>query len=137
VPGLRLYRVFISHAWHRGEHYERVVRWLDEAPNFRWENLSVPEADPIHSEADLDYELRNQMRNADVFLILAGMYVAHSEVIAFELRFARRIGKPILAVKPWGNQVMPVIVQAGAAAVVNWNGASIVQAIRQFAVATG
>jgi hypothetical protein len=41
------------------------------------------------SGSDLDYEVRNQMRPADVFVIIAGMYVAHSGWIDFELAFAR------------------------------------------------
>ena len=71
MPILRRYRVFISHVWNYGDDYWRVVRFLDEAPYFQWENLSVPEHDPVTTE-DLAKELRNQMRPADVFLIIAG-----------------------------------------------------------------
>ena len=88
MPALRTYQVFISHAWHRSADYDRVVQFLDEVPNFRWENLSVPRHDPL-SGSNLDYEVRNQMRPADVFVIIAGMYVAHSGWIDFELAFAR------------------------------------------------
>ena len=24
------YNIFISHAWHRSEHYKKVIKWLDE-----------------------------------------------------------------------------------------------------------
>lgn len=65
MPALRTYRIFISHAWHRSEHYTRVVDWLNGANNLRWENLSVPEHRPVPGE-DLAYGLRNQMRPADV-----------------------------------------------------------------------
>lgn len=133
MPRLRLYRVFISHAWHRGEHYNRVVRWLDEAANFDWENLSVPEHDPVDND-ELERELRDQMRPADVFVILAGMYAAHSEVIDFELKWARILARPIIGVKPWGNERVPAAIQRAAREVVNWNGSSIVSAIRRHAV---
>jgi len=136
MPALRTYRIFISHAWHRSEHYSRVVGWLNAAPNFQWENLSVPEHDPLHGD-QLEYELRNQMRPADAFLILAGMYSAHSAWIDFELEFARRIGRPIIGIRPWGAERLPSAVQAAATVMVNWNGDSIVQAIRQFALPTG
>ena len=133
MPALRNYGVFISHAWHRDEHYWRVVQWLDEAPNFAWTNLSVPEHDPVSNEA-LDKELRDEMRPADVFVILAGMYAARSTVIAFELKWARILGKPIVAVRPHGNVRLPADVQRQAKAIVGWTSASIIQAIRDHAL---
>jgi hypothetical protein len=134
MPALREYKVFISHVWHRSEHYQRVVDWLNEAPNFVWTNLSVPEHNPIHDTNQLEYELRGQMRPADVFLILGGMYATRSEWIDFELSFARRIGRPIIGIKPWGAQVMPIAVTNVASVIVGWNGGSIVQAIRTHAL---
>jgi hypothetical protein len=132
MPLLRTYRLFISHVWHRTEHYQRVVDWLNAAPNFRWENLSVPEHAPVPVDT-LEKSLRDQMRDADAFIILAGMYAAHSEWIDFELSFARRIGHPIIGVAPWGQERTPNAIQNAAAVVVRWNGASIVDAIRQYA----
>jgi hypothetical protein len=136
MPPLRTYKVFISHAWHRSAEYHRVVQFLDETSNFRWENLSVPEHSPM-SGSDLDYEVRNQMRPADVFVIIAGMYVAHSGWIDFELAFARRIGRPIIGVWRRGGERMPRAVRLAAVDVVGWNGASIVRAIRQYALPSG
>lgn len=135
MPSLRTYRIFISHAWDYSAEYLRVVRFLAEAPNFRWENLSVPEHDPL-SMRNLEYHLRNQMRPADVFIIIAGMYVNHSESIDFEMGFARRIGRPIIAIWPRGNTRMPVSIQRAAVETVGWNGASLVRAIRQHALLT-
>jgi len=136
MPLLRTYKVFISHSWDYGDDYWRVVQFLDEAPNFRWQNLSVPEHDPIDA-ADLEYSLRNEMRPADVFLIIAGMYAAHREWIDFELDFAGRIGRPIIGVVTWGGQRVPVAIQNAAANLVGWNGGSIVQAIRDHALPSG
>jgi hypothetical protein len=136
VPPLRTYQVFISHAWHRSDDYHRIVQFLDETRNFRWINLSVPEHDPM-SGSDLAYEVRNQMRPADVFVIIAGMYVAHSGWIDFELSFARRIGRPIVGVWRRGSQRLPQAIQRAAEDVVGWNGASIVRAIRQYALPSG
>ncbi len=136
MPTLRTYRVFISHAWHRSEHYRTVARWLDDAKNLSWENLSVPEHDPV-DDAQLEYELRNQMRPADVFLILGGMYAAHSRWIDFELKFSRQIGRPIVGVRPWGQERMPSAIQHVARDVVGWNASSVVRAIRVHALPTG
>jgi hypothetical protein len=134
VPALREYKVFISHAWGYNEDYYRVERFLNEAPNFRWTNLSVPKHDPILNSEQLTKELHNQMRPAEAFVILAGMYVAHSDWILYEINFARRIGRPIIGVKPWGNVVIPKAVQEGADEIVGWNTESIVSAIRRRAL---
>ncbi len=136
MPRLRIYRVFISHAWRYGAEYYRVVQFLNEAPNFSWENLSVPEHDPL-SIRKLDYLLRNQMRPADVFIIIAGMYVNHSESIDFEMSFARRIGRPIIAIWPRGNSRLPISIQKAAVEVVGWYRDSIVRAIRTHALPSG
>lgn len=135
MPYLRTYRIFISHAWDYSEDYWRVVRFLDEASHFRWENLSVPEHDPVTSD-ELEFELRRQMRPADVFLIIAGMYAARRSWIDFELSFARRIGKPRLGIVKWGAINIPRALQEHTT-LVGWNGASIVQTIRQLALPSG
>lgn len=74
------------------------------------------------------------MRAAEVFIIIAGMYVNHSESIDFEMCFARRIGRPIIALWPRGSRRMPVSIQRAAVASIGWNGASLVRAIRRHAL---
>jgi hypothetical protein len=134
MPQLRDYKVFISHAWAYHDDYYRLEKFLNEAPNFSWTNLSVPRHDPIKNTDELAKELHNQMRPAEAFLILAGMYVSHSDWIQYEINFARRIGRPIIGIKPWGNVLIPVAVQKGADEIVGWNTASIVAAIRSRAL---
>jgi len=134
MPALRVYQTFISHAWNYDADYYRIEQMLNEAPNFDWHNLSVPRHDPILNADQLAAELHNQMRPADIFIILGGMYVAHSSWIQYEVNFARRIGRPILGIRPWGSTVIPLAVQNGADEVVGWNSASIVSAIRRLAL---
>ena len=64
-------------------------------------------------------------------LVLAGMYTARSGWMDWEMDFARRIGKSIIGVRPWGNVQLPVVVRNNAAEIVGWNTASIVDAIRR------
>lgn len=137
MPALRSYKVFISHAWAYNESYYRLVEYLNAAPNFRWENLSVPKHDPIETAEQLTYRLNAQMRPANVFLILGGMYVSHSEWIQYEINFARRIGRPIIGIRPWGSERIPDAVQRGADEIVGWNTDSIVSAIRYHALPDG
>ena len=133
MPALRDYRVFISHAWHRDEDYFRVKQMLDEAQNFSWRNYSVPEHDPL-PDSKLAMNLRDQIRPVSIVVILAGMYVAHSDWIQREIDIAREMGKPIIGVKPWGAQVIPTAVSDAAREVVGWNTQSIVDAIRRHAI---
>jgi hypothetical protein len=134
MPALRQYQTFISHAWRHHDDYYRVEQMLNDAPMFSWNNLSVPRHDPILKLEQLTKELNNQMRPAEIFIILAGMYVAHSEWIQYEINFARRIGRPILGIRPWGSTVVPVVVQNGAHEIIGWNSAAIVSAIRRLAL---
>lgn len=134
MPTLKDYKLFISHAWSYNEDYYRIEKWLNEAPNFTWTNLSVPKHDPILNAEQLEKELNNQMRPANAFVILAGMYVSHSDWIQYEINFARRIGRPIIGIQPWGSTLVPKAVQNGADEIVGWNRDSIVGAIRRRAL---
>lgn len=139
MPALRTYDIFISHAWSHHEQYDSVVRRFESTPNFAWHNLSVPKHDPLLAgqTEKLEGLLRDQMRPAHAFVILGGMYAAHSDWIEFEVNFARRIGRPIIGVRPHGNVVMPRIVQDNATKIVGWQAGSIVGAIRELGLAEG
>jgi len=131
MPTLRTYSIFICHDWEYSGDYYRVCEFLADAANFKWENRSVPEHDPLDSDRQLRYNLRNQIRPAHVMLILAGMYTARSRWMDWEMEFARMIGKPIIGVAPWGNRVLPRVVQKNASEIVGWRASSIVDAIRR------
>jgi hypothetical protein len=131
MPALRTYGVFICHDWEYSDDYYRVCEFLEGARNFEWENRSVPEHDPLDSDQQLRYNLRNQIRPAHVMLVLAGMYTARSRWMDWEMTFARRIGTPILGIAPWGNRVLPRAVQDNATQLVGWRSSSIVRAIRR------
>ena len=132
MPALRTYKVFISHAWKYSDDYNRIVRLLDNAPNFLWQNYSVPEHDPL--DGDLKEALKKQIRPTQIVIILAGMYVNHSDWIEFEMDFADQIGKPMIGIKPWGQQRIPTEVQNRVKEMVGWNTTSIVKAIRKWSM---
>lgn len=136
MPILRAYRLFISHSWRYSERYMRMVEFLNAAPNFVWYNYSVPEskAYPAMRRAALEDELRDQIRPAQVVIILGGMYINHSDWLQFEIDFSKALRKPIIGIYPWGGQRMPLAVQSAASELVNWNTASIVSAVRRWAM---
>ena len=136
MPRLKTYDVFISHAWTYHDDYYRVERFLDEAPFFRWRNYSVPDHDPLQlpSTSALKEQLRKQIRPVNVVLILAGMYVAHSDWIQFEIDFANAINKPMIGIRPRGQQRIPSAVTNSVKEMVGWRTESIVSAIRKWAI---
>lgn len=54
---------------------------LDDAYGFEYFDHSVSSEDPIDAQLPnhLRSKIRDQMRSPSVFLVLAGMYVAHSD----------------------------------------------------------
>lgn len=133
MPNLHTYRIFISHAWRYSEPYNRIIKLLDDAPNFKYANYSVPKPKGFDkmSVTELKDEIRDQIRYVDCVIILGGMYVSYSSWIQFEIDFAKEKYKPIIGVKPWASTVVPKPVSNAANEIVGWNTSSIVTAIRR------
>ena len=133
---LNTYNLFISHSWTYEEHYQRLVNLLDARGYFAYKNYSVPPDNPIH-DADNDAQLRNAIRNhmrpCHVVMILAGVYATYSKWINIEIELAKdgfSDAKPVIAIRPWGNERISQPVQDAADKIVGWNTESIVAAIR-------
>lgn len=140
MPELRQYHVFISHAWRYSEDYERLEKMLKGAPNFAFHNYSVPRHDPLIDpntpvgKQKLQRLLDEQIRPVGVVLVISGMYVHYKEWIQYELNSAWRMGKPIVGIVPWGQERTPQEVQNVVRAMIGWNTASIVDAIRKYSL---
>lgn len=128
------YNLFISHAWKYSDDYKKIVEMLNEAKYFSWKNYSVPEHDPFDEEEDLKRALEGQIRPVNAVIIIAGMYANHSDWIEFEVKFAKTSSKPIIVVKPWGQERIPLYLQENATVMVGWNTDSIVKAIRDYSI---
>jgi hypothetical protein len=134
MPELRQRMIFISHAWDYDSDYRTLVDWFNDEPNFEWFNCSVPihDALPDKTSTGLSIGMTRQINAAQVVIIIAGMYAAHSEWIDYEIDEALRMGKIIIGIEPWGQQRVPQRVQDAVKVMVGWNSASIINAIRQF-----
>lgn len=135
LPQDRTYRVFVSHSWKHSDQQEQIREFLNQEEKLDWQDLSVPEHDPLDIEApgQLRPELRKQISRSSVVLVLSGMYVSYSDTIQMELEIAEEMDKPIVGIKPWGNEQIPVPVKEHADTVVGWNMKSIVSAIAEHA----
>ncbi|CAA0148364.1 conserved hypothetical protein [Tenacibaculum maritimum] len=137
MPNLKTYDLFLSHAWKYNSDYYRLEGMLKNAPLFTWRNYSVPVHNPLIDpntpvgKRFLTNELDQQVRPVNCVIILAGMYAAYSEWIEKEINIANSYNKPIIGVKPWGQERVPLIVQNNAREMVGWNTNTIVSAIRR------
>lgn len=131
----RPYRVFVSHSWKYSEQRERIEEFLDDENRLDWQNFSVPEDDPMEFEDknDLRQQLYQQVGQANVVVVVAGMYVSHSEWIEEEIEMADHFEKPIIGVRPNGNERLPAVVKEEADEIVGWRQKSIVNAIAKHA----
>jgi hypothetical protein len=135
MPPVKTRNLFISHSWSYSDAYDKLVSFLDDAPNFRYRNYSVPKDDPVHGapNAEALYEaIKNQMVFCNVVLIMAGKYSTYSKWIQREIQIAKRdYDKPIVAIQPWANEQVSSVVAEAADLLVGWNTNSIVSAIRE------
>ena len=111
MPALYDYRIFISHAWKYGEDYDSSNA----------------------TDAEIEQAITAKIKNAQVVLVIGGMYELYHKWMKYEVDEAMRMGKPIIAIMPWGQSYMPVELQAKATQIVGWNSTSIVKAIRDLA----
>jgi len=134
MPIIKTRHLFISHAWSYDSHYNKVVEWLNAEPNFSWKNFSVPSNDSFSQTTNTELKqcLTNQMKPSQCVIILAGMWVAHSGWIQYEIDEALRMGKTIIGVRPWGQERTPLAVQNAADVMVYWQSTSIIQAVRDY-----
>ena len=136
MPELKTYRIFISHAWTYNENYHRLVKMLNEASYFKWQNYSVPQHNPLGTSTDRELEkaLHNQIGPTHIVIILSGMYATYRKWIQKEIDIASGMGKPIIGVKSWGQERVPQTVQDVAKEMVGWNTPSIINVIRKHAL---
>lgn len=138
MPKLKTYNLFLSHVWRHTDNseYYRLEYLLRTEPNFKWNNYSVPLHDPLETKTDkeLSEALDRQIRSTHCFLVISGMYVNYRKWIRKEVEIAVKYGKPIIGIKPRGQQRVPLEIKALASEMVNWQGGSVVEAIRRHSI---
>ena len=130
--------IFVSHSWTYSNHYETLHNWIYGRvwrvgqASLRFSDYSVPKGDPIHN-APTDRALMNailrKIARSHVVVIPTGMYATYSKWIGKEISGSLEKEKPILAVNPWGQQRMSVVVADAATKIVGWNRKSVVRGI--------
>lgn len=136
MPHLKNYHILISHSWDYANYYETVKGWLDAAKYFTWSDYSVPLEKRIDADSkrELREKLRDRISRCSCIIVLSGMYVAYSEWIDYEIDTALALGKPIIGVRPWGQEKVPKKVTDNADIIVGWNSKSVVEAVKDYAL---
>lgn len=134
MPLLKNYDLFISHAWDYNNQYYNLTSLLKDYPYFKFRNYSVPEHDPIdfNTASQLQKQIEEQIRQSSVVLLIAGKYIKYRKWMKEEIRIAKKYNKSIIAIRPWGADILPCEAEAQADVVVNWQASSIVEAIRKY-----
>ena len=133
------YNLFVSHSWTYGDTYEEMIKMLDGKDYFSYQNFSVPQNDPVHTngtDKQLYEAIKNKIQLPHVIVIMAGVYSTYSKWINKEIDIAQNafsIATPILAVEPWGSEKTSKTVKDAADKIVGWNTDSIVAGIRELA----
>ena len=126
-------RIFVSHAFHDHDDYHRLFEYLESTTNFFYKNSAVPGSVSADSDQEaLKEELREQIKPAEVVIILAGMYEDARDWIDFTLLAAKAFEKPVIVIEHFGSseKIAPEITEF-ADEVVPWNERSMVDAIRR------
>ena len=125
-------RLFVTHAWETSDEYLRIFEYLESARNFFYKNLSAPDKAPAGGkEADRE-ELRKQIAQAECVIALPGLYRQHSELLLFELNFAKASDKPVILMRPFGaNAVLPTAITSLSDQTVEWDGRALVDAVKK------
>ena len=124
-------RLFVTHAWEPSDDYLRIFEYLESARNFFYKNLAAPDKAPAGGkEADRE-ELRRQIAQAEVIIALPGLYAKQSDLLLFEITFAKASDKPVILMRPFGaNAVLPKEITSLTDQVVDWDGRALVDAIK-------
>ncbi|MCC7553962.1 MAG: TIR domain-containing protein [Methanobacteriaceae archaeon] len=123
--------IFISHSWKYEEQYTTVKGWINDS-NLDWTNMSVESDNPKDTKTDgeLKQLIDNNIRNSTGVIILAGMYTNSSKWIDKEIDIALKYNKPIIGIRPRGNERIPTKISDNTE-MINWNSSSLINTIKE------
>jgi len=129
------FRVFVAHEFTDNAEYSRVFEYLENRDKFFYLNQSQPDAlEEGSGAAAMQDAVRQQMENAEVLVVAAGMLHATPGLVDFQIKVAQAFKIPLVLIQPFGQTLsIPKEALEAAAEVVEWNDRAIVDAIRKAA----
>src|SRR6202021_2834948 len=125
-------RLFVTHAWLENDDYGRVFEYLEASGTFYYFNTSEPHAKrPIDKESQRE-DLRRQIAPCEVIIVLPAVYQLASELVLFQMNFAKAADNPIVAMENFGStDPLPKAIKDLADEVSPWNERSLIDALRR------
>jgi len=121
IPKIKTRRVFISHRWNRlKEEYYSIREKLNSLKYFKYRDYSVPPNKRLeaNTELGLKRKLTRKLKQVSSVIVPASFSIYHSEWKKYELERAKKLGKPIIALKRKGQKRIPRIIKKYADAIV-------------------
>ncbi len=118
--GTKIYKLFIIHLNDDNDEYTLFLSKLDASYDFEWKDYA------INNET-----LVEQMRLANVIIILSGLYIKNRKLLQRQIDVAVELEKPIIVVRPYGMENIPSNLEKIATEVVGWNTPCIVDSIKE------
>jgi hypothetical protein len=125
-------RLFVTHSWEENDDYVRVFEYLEATGTFYYTNTSQPQAKrPIDKESQRE-DLRRQIAPCEVVIALPAAYRAASELVLFQMTFAKAADRPIVAMENFGStEPLAKAIKDLADEVSAWNERSLIDALKR------
>jgi hypothetical protein len=126
----KTYHLYISYSWLcHPDACEKKIKFL-EKEGLHYKFLETFKTD--HSSAEpIEVRIEKAIINADCLLMLAGVGETCDAWLEHEIRYAKKHGKPIIAIEPWLSKKTNEVLKENAQHIVQWHGKLIADAIRQ------
>lgn len=123
-------RIFISHSWKNDADYWSLIKKF-KIYEFEFYNHSIEEDSPVdaYTARQIEKGIENKMRGCSKVLVLGGNY-ANRYWIKKEIEIANRMGKEIIAVRPWGKAYIPKDLYKNANRVIGFNSKTIIENLK-------
>ncbi len=126
-------RVFVTHAFSESDDYLRVFEFLECVDRFYYINVSRPEEEPKSgSMEEIKDILIQQIKAAEVIIVLAALYDTQPDLVNFMLTGAKAAGDPVIVIRPFGGVTeTPQELLDAAHEHVDWNAREMADAIKR------
>ncbi|MFI3300550.1 MAG: TIR domain-containing protein [Candidatus Gastranaerophilales bacterium] len=125
-------KIFISHCWSYDDAYETIKGWLETAQYYSFADYSISMDQKLVglTESQLKLAIAERIRQCSIFIVPTGMYCNGRDWIEYEIKTAKNMGKPILAVRPRGQEKNSRLVIDNADKIVGWNQKSVIEGVK-------
>ncbi len=126
-------RVFVTHDFSESDDYLRIFEFLECVDRFYYINVSRPEEKPESGGMEeIKDILIQQIKAAEVIIVLPVLYEAKPDLVNFMLTGAKAAGAPVIVIRPFGDVAeTPQELVDACHEHIAWNAREMADAIRR------